>query len=110
MRSLERAAYFSQLREKKLRPLVYLASGAYGNAATRLDSFVAAGGLYTYGSYPDIEGLIQEQAAERDRKRREATLHGNQQLMQERAMFAPIWETASLTGYRSRGAEPGQGM
>src|SRR5437660_916721 len=50
MRSLERAAYFSQLRDKKLRPLVYLASGAYGNAATRIDSFLAAGGLYTYGS------------------------------------------------------------
>src|SRR2546428_1009318 len=56
VRPLERAAYFTQVREKRLRPLVYLASGAYGNAATRLDSFVAAGGLYTYGSYPDIEG------------------------------------------------------
>ena len=110
IRTLERAAYFSQLREKKLRPLVYVASAAYGNAATRLDSFVAAGGLYTYGSYPDIEGLIQEQAAERDRKRREATLHGIQQLMHERAMFAPIWDTASLTGYGPRVAEPGLGL
>src|SRR4030095_16887055 len=64
LRTLERAAYFSQLREKKLRPLVYVASAAYGNAATRLDAFVAAGGLYAYGSYPDIDGLIQEQAAE----------------------------------------------
>src|SRR5438445_383647 len=42
VRPLERAAYFTQVREKKLRPLVYLASGAYGNAATRLDSLVAA--------------------------------------------------------------------
>src|SRR2546426_29379 len=110
IRTLERAAYFSQLRAKKLRPLVYVASAAYGNAATRLDSFVAAGGLYTYGSYPDIEGLVQEQASERDRKRREATLHGIQQLMHERAMFAPIWDTASLTGYGPRVAEPGLGL
>jgi peptide/nickel transport system substrate-binding protein len=107
IRTLERAAYFTQLREKKLRPLAYVASAAYGNAATRIDSFVAAGGLYTYGTYPDIEGLIQEQAVERDRKRREATLHRIQQLMHERAMFAPIWDIASLHGYGPRVAEPG---
>jgi len=107
MRSLERAAYFSQLREKKLRPLVYLASGAYGNAATRIDSFVAAGGLYTYGSYPDVEGLIQEQAAGRDRKRREVILHRIQQLIHERVMIAPIWEIAVLNAWGPRVAEPG---
>src|SRR2546425_9136268 len=106
VRPLERAAYFTQVREKKLRPLVYLASGAYGNAATRLDSFVAAGGLYAYGSDVDIEGLIQEQAAERDRKRRETTLHRIQQLMHERVMFAPIWEIAVLNAYGPRVAEP----
>ena len=110
MRTLERAAYFTQLREKKVRPLVYVASAAYGNAATRIDSFVAAGGLYAYGTYPDIEGLIQEQAVERDRKRREATLHRIQQLMHERAMFAPIWDIASLHGYGPRVAEPGFGL
>jgi peptide/nickel transport system substrate-binding protein len=110
MRILERAAYFTQLREKKLRPLVYVASAAYGNAATRIDSFVSAGGLYTYGSYPDLEGLIQEQATERDRKRREETLHRIQQMMHERVMFAPIWDIASLHGYGSRVAEPGFGL
>jgi peptide/nickel transport system substrate-binding protein len=110
MRVVERAAFFSQIREKKLRPLVYMASGAYGNAATRLDSFVAAGGLYTYGTYPDIEGLVQEQAVERDRKRREATLHRIQQLMHERAMYAPIWEVAILNGIGPRVAEPALGL
>jgi peptide/nickel transport system substrate-binding protein len=110
IRALERAAYFTQLRERKLRPLVYVASAAYGNAATRIDSFVAAGGLYTYGTYPDIEGLIQEQAADRDPKRREATLRRIQELMHERAMFAPIWDVASLHGYGPRVAEPGLGL
>ena len=62
LRTLERAAFYTQLREKKIRPLVFMASAAAGNAATRLDAFVAAGGIYTYGGYPDIEGLIQEQA------------------------------------------------
>jgi peptide/nickel transport system substrate-binding protein len=110
MRILERAAYFTQLREKKLRPLVYVASAAYGNAATRIDSFVSAGGLYAYGSYPDLEGLIQEQVTERDRKRREETLHRIQQMMHERVMFAPVWDIASLHGYGSRVAEPGFGL
>jgi peptide/nickel transport system substrate-binding protein len=110
MRTLERAAYFSQLREKKLRPLVYVASAAYGSAATRIDSFVSAGGLYAYGSYSDIEGLIQEQATERDRRRREETLHRIQQMMHERVMFAPIWDIASLAAYGPRVAEPGLGL
>ncbi len=110
VRALERAAYFTQLREKKLRPLVYVASAAYGNAATRIDSFVAAGGLYTYGNYPDIEGLIQEQATQRDRKRREVVLHQIQQLMYERAMFVPIWDIAVLTAYGPRVAEPALGL
>ena len=110
MRALERAAFFNQLRDKKLRPLVFLASAAYGNAATRLDVFVASGGTYTYGVYPDIDGLIQEQAVERDRKRREATLHRIQQLMHERAMFAPIWEIATLNAYGSRVGESALGL
>jgi peptide/nickel transport system substrate-binding protein len=110
VRALERAAYFTQLREKKLRPLVYVASAAYGNAATRLDTFVSAGGTYTYGTYPDIEGLSQEQAGERDRKRREALLHRIQQLMYERVMFAPIWNIAALHGVGPRVAEPGFGL
>ena len=67
---------------------------------------MAAGGPYAYGSYPHIEGLIQEQALDRDRKRRETTLHRVQQMMHDRAMFAPIWETATMNGYSQRVAEP----
>ena len=110
IRMLERAALYSQLREKKARPLVYFANGAYGNAATRLEAFVAASGLYTYGTYPDIEGLIQEQSVEPDWKRRETTLHKIQQLLHERAVFAPIYEVAILNGYGPRVAEPGLGL
>src|SRR5262245_6826442 len=46
LRVLERAASLAQMREKKLRPLVYMASATYGNAATRLDAFVAGAGTY----------------------------------------------------------------
>jgi peptide/nickel transport system substrate-binding protein len=110
LRPLERAAFFTQYREKKLKGLIYSGSGAYGNAATRLEAFVAADGLYAYGSYPDIEGLFREQVAELDPKRREAILHKLQQLIHDRAMFAPIWELGFLNGHGPRVAESGLGL
>ena len=110
VRPLERAAFFSQFREKKLRNLVQSGSGAAGNAATRIEAFVAAEGMYTYGSYPDVEGLFREQAVERDPKRREATLIKLQQLIHDKAMFAPIWELGFLNGHGPRVAESGLGL
>ena len=47
---------------------------------------------------------------ELDRGRREAILHRIQQLMHDKAMFAPIFELASLGGYGSRVAESGPGL
>jgi peptide/nickel transport system substrate-binding protein len=107
LRPMERAAFIANNKDKKLKNIIQTASGAGGNAATRLEAFVAAGGTYTYGSYPDIEGLIQEQAGEMDVKRREATLQRVQQMIHERAMFAPIWELAFLNGTGPRVAESG---
>jgi peptide/nickel transport system substrate-binding protein len=109
LRPLERAAFFTQLKEKKLSHVIQIGSAAFGNAATRIDAFVAAGGLYTYGTYPDIEGLIQEQASGAGGKR-EAVLQKIQQLMYEKAMVAPIWELAFLNGVGSRVAESGLGL
>jgi len=110
VRPLERAAFFSQFKDKKLRNLVQSGSGAAGNAATRIEAFVSADGLYSYGSYPDIEGLFREQIAEMDPKRREATLVKLQQLMHDKVMFAPIWELAFLNGHGPRVAESGLGL
>ena len=110
VRPLERAAFFTQYREKKLHNLVQSGSGAAGNAATRIEAFVSAEGLYTYGSYPDIEGLFREQAVERDPRRREATLVKLQQLVHDKAVFAPIWELGFLNGAGPRVAESGLGL
>ncbi len=107
LRPLERAAFIAQNRDKKLKNVIQTASGAAGNAATRIDAFVAAGGTFTYGTYPDIEGLVREQAGENDPKRREATLHRIQQLIHEKAIYAPIWELAFLNGHGPRVAESG---
>jgi peptide/nickel transport system substrate-binding protein len=111
LRPLERAAFFAAYSEKKLKNIIQGASGAFGNAATRLEAFVVTGGVYVYGSYPDLDGLFQEQATELDRKRREAVLNKMQQLViQDKAMYAPIWELAFLNGVGSRVQESGLGL
>ncbi len=107
---MERAAILKANQEKKLIGLNVGGSAAFGNATTRIEAYVGAGGLYVYGSHPDIDGLFREQAGETDRKRREATLVKIQQLMHERAMFSPILEPAFLNGYGPRVAESGLGL
>jgi peptide/nickel transport system substrate-binding protein len=110
LRPLERAAFFKGVAEKKYRNLVYLFFGATGNAATWLESYAVSGGTYAYGGFPDLDGLFREQATERDRTRREATLHRMQQLIHERAMFVPIWDFAFLHGVGPRVEESGLGL
>ena len=110
LRPLERAAFFKSYQDKKLKNLVYSISGAFGNAAFRLETFVAGGGPFAYGSYPDIDGLFREQARELDHKRREATLHRIQQLVHDKAMYAPIWELGFIHAHGPRVAESGLGL
>ena len=71
---------------------------------------MVGGGQYAYGSYADIDGLFREQAGEPDRKKREAILHKIQQLMHERAMYAPSMEPAFLNGHGPRVEESGLGL
>jgi len=108
--SRERAAHWSSYTDKKYKNLAYTASGAFGNAATRLESYVVAGGAYVYGSYPEIDSLFKDQAAELDRKKREALLHRIQQIMVEKVMHIPIWELAFINGHGPRVQESGLGL
>jgi len=108
--SRERASHWSTYANKQYKNLAYTASGAFGNAATRLEAYVVAGGAYVYGSYPDIDALFKDQAAELDRKKREALLHKIQQLMHEKAMHIPIWELAFINGQGPRVQESGLGL
>jgi peptide/nickel transport system substrate-binding protein len=110
LRPLERAAFFKGYSERKYKGLIQGASGAFGNAATRLEAFVAAGGTYVHGSYPDIDGLFREQAADLDQKRREGVLHRIQQLVHDKVIFAPIWLGAGLNGVGPRVEESGYGL
>ena len=110
LRPLERAALLKGYSDKKFKGLVLGASGAFGNAATRVEAFVAGGGAYVYGSYPDIDGLFREQETVLDRKKREVILQKIQQLMYDKAIFMPIWENAVLTGVGSRVEDSALGL
>jgi len=110
LRPIERVAFFRGWAERKFKGLIQGGSGAFGNAATRIEAFVAAGGTYVYGSYADIDGLFLEQASDLDPKRREATLHRIQQLIHDKAMIAPIWLNAGLGGLGPRVEESGIGL
>jgi peptide/nickel transport system substrate-binding protein len=110
LRPLERVAFFRGYAEKSFKNIVQGQSGAFGNAATRLEAFVAKGGTYVYGSYSEIDALFPVQAAELDPARRAATLHKIQQLVQERAIYAPLWQQAFLSGVGPRVKESGLGL
>ena len=110
LRPLERAAFFSAYGEKKLKNLIQGASGAFGNAATRLAAFVIKDGAYSYGHYDDLEALFARQAAELDRTKRTELLHKMQQVLHERVVYAPIWQLAFINAHGKRVQESALGL
>jgi peptide/nickel transport system substrate-binding protein len=110
VRSMERATYMEAWRSKKLSGVILTVSAAPGNASVRLETFVISSAPYASGGYPDIDDLFQQQAQERDRKKREALLHRIQRLIHERVMFGPIFDPATLHGVGPRVEESGIGL
>jgi len=110
LRPLERAAFFKGYADKVFKNMIQAGSGAFGNAATRLEAFVVKGGTYVYGNYPDIDALFQQQAVELDHKRREAILDKMQELVYEKSIYAPIWLLAFINGVGPRVGESGFGL
>ena len=110
VRTMERATYMSNWREKKIRGLLIGATGAAGNAAARLEPFFTKNGIYAYGTRPEIDDLFQRQANELDRKKREATLHQIQKIVADQVLAAPIFQQAFLWGVGGRVAEPAAGL
>ena len=57
-----------------------------------------------------IDACYAQQAAERDRQKREAVLHKIQQKLYDEARFIPIWELAFLCASGPRAAVSGMGL
>jgi peptide/nickel transport system substrate-binding protein len=110
VRVMERAAFFSAWREKKIKGLIVTGTAQQGNAAARIGEFAVSGGHFASGGYPDIDELFQQQAVMPDRKKREEVLHDIQRRMHERVMFAPMMEVATLHAVGPRVSEPTIGI
>ena len=110
VRTMERAAFFAAWREKKLHGLLIGATGAAGNAAARLEPFFTKGGIYAYGSRPEIDDLFQRQAKTVDRKQREATLHQIQRIVTDQVLVAPIFQQGFIWGVGPRVEVSGAGL
>ena len=110
VRTMERATFMTNWHDKKLKGLVIGATGAAGNAAARLEPFMTRGGMYAYGSLPEIDELFQRQARELDRKQREALLHQIQKMVVDQVQVAPIFQQAFLWGIGPRVEQSTAGM
>src|SRR5678815_3508169 len=102
MRAMERGAFMTSWREKKLHGVVLTISGVSGNAATRLESFVTANGAFAFGSLPEVNDLFRRQARELDRKKREALLHQMQRILHEQVVQAPVYHLGFPIGVGPR--------
>jgi peptide/nickel transport system substrate-binding protein len=110
VRVMERAAFFSAWREKKIKGLIVTGTAQQGNAAARLGEFAVSAGHFASGGYPDIDELFQQQALMLDWQKRQEVLHEIQRRMYERVMFAPMMEVATLHAVGSKVEEPAIGI
>ena len=106
LRTMERAAFLTAMREKTIKGVMINITGAAGNAATRLEAYVAKSGIYSRGVVPEIEDLLQRQAREPDPRVRQALLHQAQKLVIDHALYAPIYQLAFIWGLGPRVEEP----
>lgn len=109
VRPMERAAVQSAQKEKTVKNLTRQGSGAFGNAATRIEAFMTSTGELSFLKDPEIDGWYAQQVIERDRKRREALLARIQQKIYDEARFMPIWELGFLCASGPRAAVSGLG-
>jgi peptide/nickel transport system substrate-binding protein len=107
VRTMERAAFLTNWREKKLRGIILGIQGPSGNAATRIAPLATGDGMYAYGVLPEVEDLFQRQARDLDRKKREELLQQIQKILYERVVFAPIMENGFIRAFGPRVEEPG---
>jgi peptide/nickel transport system substrate-binding protein len=111
LQPIERAGFWSGYGAKKYeRGIIQGASGAFGNASTRMAAFVVKGGAFVYGSYPEIDELFPQQADELDTKKRTEILHKMQQLVHEKAIYSPIWQLGFINAVGPRVGESTFGL
>jgi peptide/nickel transport system substrate-binding protein len=106
----ERAAMQAAQRDKKVKNLTRMGSGAPGNAATRIEAFMTSTGIQSFLKDPEIDQWFAQQSRERDRTKRQTLLHKIQQKVYDEAYFLPIWQLGFLCATGPRVAVSGLGL
>jgi peptide/nickel transport system substrate-binding protein len=110
VRPMERAAIQAAQKEKTVKNLTRQGSGAYGNAATRIEGFIYSKGTNSFIQDPEIDAWFVQQGTELDRQKRQALLQKIQQKVYDDARFIPIWELSFLCASGPRVAVSGLGL
>src|SRR5262249_33551174 len=101
-RPLQPGALPQPFADKTLRTRSPAGGREPGSAATRIEQSAVTGGLYAYGTYPEVDGLFNTQASENNPAARRQILAKMQQLITDRAMFGPVLEYAYLVSIGPR--------
>ena len=109
IRTMERAAWLTAWKEKKIHGMGFCGAGGFGNAVTRIENYFISTGTYAYVNHPDIDELFKKQDVETDVNKREAMLHEIQRLAYERALFVPLYAWVWHTGVGPRVEDPSLG-
>jgi peptide/nickel transport system substrate-binding protein len=107
VRAMERAAIQTAQKEKTVKNLTRQGSGAFGNAATRIEAFMYSQGAQSFLRDADIDSWYTQQVTERDPQKREVLLRKIQQKAYDEALLMPIWENAFLCASGPRVAVSG---
>ena len=110
VRPMERAAVFAAQLEKAVKNLTFQGSGAFGNAATRIEAFMYSQGNNSFIQDPQIDEWYRQQAKARDRQKRQALLHQIRRKVYEDVRLLPIWELGFLCASGPRAAVSGLGL
>ena len=90
-----------------MKNLTRQGSGAFGNAATRIEAYMYSQGVQSFLRDADIDAWYKQQITERDPQKRQALLYKIQQKAYDEALFMPIWENAFLCASGPRVAVSG---
>ena len=106
LRPLERAGFFKGYSDKTYKNIIQGASGAFGNAATRLESLRGQGRCRSStAAIPTSTRCSRSRRSRLDHAKREAILHKMQQMVHEKTIYAPIWQLAFINGIGPRVGE-----
>jgi peptide/nickel transport system substrate-binding protein len=95
-----RAAYYEALNNHALRGVLFNINVSGTTASSQLQNFFTI--QDGYGKYEDVSALMNQQLNENDPKKRQAILFQLQDLIHQKAMFVPIFQTTQPIGVGPR--------